>query len=101
MIELDELNELYNCLDLYIVSSRIEGGPQAIFECAITKTNIISTDVGIAREILSENSIFNMENFENAVPDIETAYTNVQKYTKNKGIERFNSLFYKIINEIQ
>ena len=42
-----------------------------------------------------------MENFENAVPDIETAYTNVQKYTKNKGIERFNSLFYKIINEIQ
>ena len=101
MIELDELNELYNCLDLYIVSSRIEGGPQAIFECAITKTNIISTDVGIAREILSENSIFNMENFENAVPDIETAYTNVQKYTKSKGIERFNSLFYKIINEIQ
>ena len=30
MVNQQELNELYNCLDLYIVSSRIEGGPRAI-----------------------------------------------------------------------
>ena len=53
-----QINELYNCLDLYIVSSRVEGGPQAILECAITKTPIISTDVGVAAEILSKESIF-------------------------------------------
>ena len=27
MTDFETLNELYNCLDLYIVSSRIEGGP--------------------------------------------------------------------------
>ena len=32
-----QLNELYNALDLYIVASRIEGGPQAIIECGLTK----------------------------------------------------------------
>ena len=48
-------------------------------ECAVTKTPIISTDVGIAREILSPESIYSMENFTNAKPDIETAYKNVQE----------------------
>ena len=49
----NELNELYNCLDLYIVSSRYEGGPQAIFECALTKTPIISTNVAL-HQVLSQ-----------------------------------------------
>ena len=37
------LNELYNVLDLYLVTSRIEGGPQALVECGQTKTPILST----------------------------------------------------------
>ena len=37
MVDFQKLNQLYNCLDLYIVASRIEGGPQAIVECAILK----------------------------------------------------------------
>ena len=41
-VSFEELNELYNCLDLYIVSSRIEGGPQSIFECGLSKTPILS-----------------------------------------------------------
>ena len=45
MIKNSQLNELYNCLDLYIVSSRLEGGPASIMEQIKT---IISTDVGIA-----------------------------------------------------
>ena len=31
--------------------SRIEGGPQAILEAALTKTQIISTDVEVTRNI--------------------------------------------------
>ena len=58
MVKPNEINELYNILNLYIVSSRIEGGPQAILECAITKTPIISTDVGLASEVLHETSIY-------------------------------------------
>ena len=45
----ETLLNMYNALDLYIVASRYEGYPQAIVECAATKTPIISTDVGCAK----------------------------------------------------
>ena len=32
MADLELLNNLYNILDLYLVTSRLEGGPQAILE---------------------------------------------------------------------
>lgn len=93
MVNTEELNELYNCLNLYIVTSRVEGGPQSIVECALSKTPIISTDVGIASEILSKNSIFNMENFENAKPDINTAYKNSTSLMIPMGFDRFIEMF--------
>ena len=71
MVDFSKINELYNLLDLYVVSSRFEGGPQSILECAVTKTPIISTDVGIAKEILSSSSIYNMENFLDAKTDVD------------------------------
>ena len=46
MLNFSELNELYNVLNLYVVSSRYEGGPQSIVECAASRTPIVSTDVG-------------------------------------------------------
>ena len=92
MTSFDELNELYNILDLYIVSSRVEGGPQAILECAITKTPIISTDVGVASEILSPKSIFNMENFLDAEPDINYAFNKSQDYIIPKGFDKYREL---------
>ena len=67
----NKLNELYNILNLYIVSSRIEGAPQAILEAAASKTPIISTNVGIADEILNKKSIYQMSDFERAEPDVE------------------------------
>ena len=63
MIDFASLNELYNCLDLYIVSSRVEGGPQALLECGLSKTPVISTDVGLASLILSPDSIVESNNF--------------------------------------
>ena len=93
MVSFKELNELYNLLDLYIVSSRYEGGPQAIMECALNKTPLISTDVGIASEVLSEESIFDMSTFKNAIPNVEFAYQKVQQYTIPEGFVKFNKLF--------
>ena len=81
MVDISKLNELYNLLDLYIVSSRVEGGPQAIVECGITKTPIISTNVGIADDILSKKSIFNMNNFQDAEPYVEFAYKKSKELT--------------------
>ena len=99
MVDFSVLNELYNCLDLYIVSSRYEGGPQSVLECGITKTPIISTKVGIADEILSPKSIYDVDNFSKAKPDVETAYENSLKYITPNGFKEYLNLFKDVYED--
>mgnify|MGYP001262941748 FL=1 len=89
MVDLKTVNELYNILDLYIVSSRFEGGPQSVLECAITKTPIISTDVGLASSVLSSSSIFDMDNYKIAVPDTDYAYKRVEDFKLINSMPRY------------
>ncbi len=96
MASFKKLNELYNCLDLYIVASRVEGGPQAIPESIMTETPILSTNVGLASQLLSEDSIFNMDNYQIAVPNINFSS---EKITQMKIPEGFDS-YFKILKEI-
>ena len=82
MLSLQEINELYHCLDLYIVSSRYEGGPRSIFEAGATKTPIISTRVGIAEDILPNESLYDMDNYisyRDAQPNVDKLYKNIQE----------------------
>lgn len=51
------INKLYQTLDLYPVSARREGGPQALIECGLIGVPVISRDVGIARQVLSHASV--------------------------------------------
>jgi hypothetical protein len=85
-------------LDLYIVGSRIEGGPRSIYECAITKCPIISTKVGIAYNILASKSIFSQKDYmtyKHIEPDVNIAFENVQKYNMNNYMDTFNySVFF-------
>ena len=93
MVRFDELNEMYNMLNLYVVSSRVEGGPQAILECGLSETPIISTDVGIASQILSKESIYEFETYSNPIPNIDTAYKNSKKYIIPNWFEEYHKLF--------
>lgn len=99
MVPLKELNELYNCLDLYIVASRVEGGPRSIMECSLIKTPIISTNVGISELILSDESIYNFNKFKtyvDAKPNIEHAFDKVSKYTINNNyVKKFANILFK------
>ena len=95
MIGLHDLNELYNCLDLYIVSSRVEGGPRAIVEAGITKTPIISTDVGIASELMPRESIYDVniwESYKTSRPCVEELYLKISKLEKNKQIWKIKDM---------
>ena len=98
MADFKKLNELYNLLDLYIVSSRIEGGPQAIVESGITKTPLISTDVGFASEILPKESIYDMNTYVDAVPNVEYAYKNSLELTIPNGFKKFNKVLFETYN---
>ena len=95
MADNETINKLYNSLDLYIVSSRQEGGPQALLECAITKTPIISTDVGVAKDILSEKSIF-YKDAKEAVADIDAAYEKVQNFLIPNIFNKYKEMFKEL-----
>lgn len=92
MTSFKTLNELYNILDLYMVTSRVEGGPQAILECAISKTPIISTRVGIADEILDEKSIVDFKD-QIGVPNTNVAFENVKELCLPNGMKKYREFF--------
>lgn len=53
----DVINDLYQTLDLYPVTARCEGGPQSIIECGLLDVPVISRNVGIASQVLPQDSI--------------------------------------------
>lgn len=101
---LDEVSKMYSACDLYVVGSRHEGGPQSILECGVSKVPIVSTDVGIAKNILSDNCIFDVgKNCDVYFPtkqDIEHAYSNSLKYDIKKHVKEYDKLFANIAGEL-
>jgi len=89
LVDDSTLNRLYNILDLYVVSSRVEGGPQAIYECSIAKVPIISTNVGVASKFLHSDSIFDMDNVLNAKSNTEYSYKTIQSQKIPNGFKPF------------
>tara|TARA_B100000700_G_scaffold66069_1_gene72904 strand:- start:12037 stop:13014 length:978 start_codon:yes stop_codon:yes gene_type:complete len=102
----ESVNKMYSACDLYAVSSRCEGGPQAIFEASATKTSIISTDCGQSRDILDSRCIYQLEsislgqhmNYE--VPDnscIDINYKSAMKYDITRHIKNFDKAISEIV----
>ena len=60
------------------------------------QNTLISTDVGIASEVLDRMSIFDMNNFHKAKPNPDYAYKSVQKYKIPHGFQKFNNLLEDI-----
>jgi glycosyltransferase involved in cell wall biosynthesis len=94
------LNEMYNLLDMYIVSSRYEGGPQAVLECALTRTPIISTPVGIAPEVLNTQDIIVPGTLSTLrrKTDIDFASQSVEKLKIPTGMRTFRERFEELFN---
>lgn len=69
------VNELYQSLDLYAVTARYEGGPQALIECGLLNVPVVSTSVGIAEQVLPASAIRQAAELLDAtpaVPDVTT-----------------------------
>ena len=99
MTEFNELNELYNILNLYLITSRLEGGPQALVECGQTLTPVLSTNVGIAELILAKESIYDfndLSTFKNAKTNVEHAFLQSSNFTIPNGMTKFIQMFKEV-----
>lgn len=76
--EAKEVSQLYQLLDIYMVTSREEGGPRAILESMASGVPIISTEVGQAPDIIE-----NMKN--GVIVSIEDVNAIVQAFEKIIG----------------
>jgi glycosyltransferase involved in cell wall biosynthesis len=97
--DFSKLNEMYNWLDLYLVTSRYEGGPQAVLECAASRTPILSTSVGVSPEILSPLDIIYPESSVDIVnhrTDVDHAHSMVNDLFMPTGVEIFRNAFKEI-----
>ena len=52
-----ELASLYNALDLYMITSREEGGPKGLLEGMASGVPVVSTNVGMAPDLLVDSTI--------------------------------------------
>ena len=50
-----DIVDYYNCLDLYLIASRVEGGPKAILEAWATGVPVVSTKVGMPLDVIKNN----------------------------------------------
>lgn len=90
----ETVRKMYSACDLYVIGSRYEGGPQAIFEAAATKTPIISTDVGFASSILNKQCIFDVtkSTYIPTYEDIIDAFNRVMLLKIDEHVPRFDQL---------
>ena len=95
------MNDLYNILDYYLVTSRHEGGPQAILEAMATRTKIFSTYVGVADMLCPEVTFAQAEQcvslLSQPYPDVlEEHYRRIISLQCQNVIPQYEELFKKI-----
>ncbi len=79
-----DIVDYYNALDLYLLTSRVEGGPKAITESMACGVSIVSTKMGMAPEIINhaENGLLS------EVDDIDSLLTNCKIVIENKSFRQ-------------
>ncbi|MGI6314836.1 MAG: glycosyltransferase family 4 protein [Patescibacteria group bacterium] len=102
--------DYYNCLDLYLVTSRAEGGPKAILESMATGVPFITTDVGLVSDILEndkntyicsnteelfEKSIYLLGSEEKKEEFVRNNSKEIKKYSWEKIVEEYFNKIYK------
>ncbi len=96
---------LYRALDLYIVSSRAEGGPKALLESFASGVPLASTDVGMVHDI-AKNGYNAMVS---GINDVENLVYNCQKIIDGEslrkkiitgGFETVKNFDWKVIAQI-
>ena len=99
---IETINKMYCASDLYLMSSREEGGPQSIFEASYLEIPILSTIAGQAKNILDEKCLYEFE--ENIDNEKLKESLNCVKYNKERvelfKIQKHMCVYDKFFDEV-
>ncbi|NQV88700.1 MAG: glycosyltransferase family 4 protein [Parcubacteria group bacterium] len=90
-----EIPRMYNALDLYIIASRVEGGPMAILESWASGVPVVSTKVGMVPDIAVDRETALLCNVE----DVVSLVSNVKKISKDKVLR--TQMVKKSLEQVQ
>lgn len=100
-LPIEKMPYLYNLIDIYIVSSKSEGGPKAIPESLLCETKVISTDVGFASDLLDKQYIFTSpEDAVNKINNLQESVEQKSKVYDFYSFELFQKRIEKILHEV-
>lgn len=97
---IETIKKMYAACDLYVVSSRFEGGPQALFEAAAMRVPIISNPVGISESVLTKQCVFDItkNTYFPSIEDVDNNFNKVREYDIIKHKTKYLEFFKEINN---
>jgi glycosyltransferase involved in cell wall biosynthesis len=89
------LKKMYASCDLYVVSSRHEGGPQSLLEASAMEVPIVSTKMGMAPDVLNKNCLIDIEDkvYFPTNKDVEECKLGAYKFEIKKHIKNYIDIF--------
>lgn len=98
-VDLETVRKMYNACDLYAVTSRYEGGPQALYEAAACKVPIISSNVGTASQVLAQNCIINVQKdlYYPTESDVADTFNNVQQFNIVTHAKNYEKMLREVL----
>ena len=99
--DIDIVAKMYAACDLYVVASRYEGGPQAVLEAPAMNIPIVSSNVGMATDVIPSNCILDFDTSYNLYhptdEDISIAHQNAKKYFIETQIKKYDNFFEDVV----
>jgi glycosyltransferase involved in cell wall biosynthesis len=94
---LEELADAYHALDVYLVTSRQEGGPKASFEATAAGVPLVTTRVGQAQELLADDVdalLVDVDEVDALVAAVQRVYEDVTLATRLRTAGRATAEAY-------
>lgn len=94
-----EIRDMYASCDLYLCTSRREGGPLCILEASIMRVPIVSTPVGIARDVLDSRQIIDPASWKFKIPPddaISHSHQSAMLRHPRGLVDSYDTIFEKI-----
>jgi glycosyltransferase involved in cell wall biosynthesis len=99
-----DIVQLYQILDMYLITSRSEGGPQALLESWATGVPVVSTNVGMAADLIVHGKNGMLANVEDVTALTEHASSLIEDFSlretcRKNALEEVKNYDWNIIAE--